>query len=162
MGIKKHQVKKNVFTKAYKCAVNGGHNTAKWLIQKTFNVNGNERVMELLLHRCHNGKPKTIIDILDQFLDIDVHVKNEFLFIRLEKDDELMNFMVDKVMYDTTRYIFRANTKYVVNPVDPIKNYIKTTINSCDIYSDGEPDMDMLHEYMNTIKQPKSARNIIE
>ena len=71
-----------------------------------------------------------------------------------------INWLVDIAMYSTTRYIFHKHIGYIVNPVEPIKKWQVTCINDCYIYSNGDPDLEMLQLYMDNTRTAKSAKSI--
>jgi ankyrin repeat protein len=141
---------------------NGNMEIVKWLLQKHPEINYDYDA--IFFNSCKGEYLNILIWLIGMKPEINIHANNEMAIQNSYRNHhyQVMEWLIEKVFYHDTRYIYHENVLYIINPKEKIKKYMETVINNCKIYSSTIPDILLLTEYMHGLTVKKSARTIIE
>jgi hypothetical protein len=88
---------------------------------------------------------------------------------RIYKKYDIIQFLEDEAFFSrvqnpvihsvlgSTRYLYRDDICYIINPEEPFDGLVETIINGHIIYSDKNPDINVLTKFISSLKIAKSA-----
>ncbi len=144
-----------------KCCYDGYIDIIKWFLEikpEIVDIIDKDEIFCISIQYSNIDFVKFMVDIIPGF---DAHAYNNHYFVyNCISYNEITEWLIDYVMHDNTRFLFRG-FGYIINPDYPIKNWQKIIINDIEIYSEKQPDIEMLTEYLGKIIKPKSANSKI-
>jgi hypothetical protein len=144
-----------------KCCYDGYIDIIKWLLEikpEIVDIIDKAEIFWISIQYGDISFFKFMVDIMPGF---DAHAYNNHYFVyNCIEYNEITGWLIDYVMYDDTSFLFK-DFGYIINPKHPIKNWQKITINDIEVYSERQPDIEMLTEYLGKIIKPKSANSKI-
>jgi hypothetical protein len=165
------KIKKKAFKES--CLLHQNH-IIEWLLQ-TDNIGTD--IESAFIWLCSHNYLNLAQHLYQTYPNLNIHAYNCRAFMKccLKNVTTMVQWLTDLTICDTIRYIYHNNVIYIVNPpheiyytdkliIDGRKSYrrhiyTETIIDYCKIYSDRKPDMDMIQEYITTLKPAKSARS---
>jgi ankyrin repeat protein len=149
-------------TRAFAMSCKNGHlHIVKWLMDIAPDIDISIDNDYAFRESCKYGYLDVAQWLVEIGPQIDIHNGNEYAFINscVYKQFSVVKWLQEIVAHDAVRYLYRNNIAYVINSEVSIAGYIETVVYGCKIYSNKEPDIIMLCDYLDTLTTAKSARS---